>query len=849
VSKRPVSLYSPLVCRKRSLCSVRSYSTALVGAFSVWACVSGYAGAAFAAGESVEKRSSGKLHAAQAPGKQEASTRQVSQPHKKPKAEAAAGAMEAVTVTSTRRATSIMRVPVSVAAYNQAYLDMKGAKTIQDVLRFTPGLTFDPTSKTPVVRGLASSAGSATTGIYLDDTPIQIRNLGFSAENTVPQLFDMERVEVLRGPQGTLFGAGAEGGAVRYITPAPNLHKYTSYARADVSASQYGAPTYDLGVALGGPIIKDKLAFRVSAERQGQGGYIDHLDYRTGKKTDKNTNNDDVNVFRGSVLVKPIENLSITPSIMYQQRLAGDSDTYFAGLSNPGKSEYRTNSPEYQQNTDRFYLPSLNIKYDIGNVSLISNTAYLHRNNITGYNGTLYQLSYYNEFLDGSSPYYPLLTQQGINPNTPYYYGPSRVLNQQRNFTEEFRVQSRNPVANRLMWVAGVYYQNDKQMSSEQLQEPNANALTQALFDMSASDFWGGWPNAGQNAYINQTRATDEQVAVFANATVEIIKGLKFDAGVRYANANYHFHNFADGSHNGDRTTASGQITENPVTPKFTLSYQIDRHSMVYAGWGKGWRVGGANAPVPQLLCQNDLNNFGMTSAPRKYKSDTVKSWEVGSKNQFFHNRLQISGSLYYINWSNIQQNAYLPGCGVQYTTNLGEAVSKGFDLQATLYPFDGLSIDTTLGYTDAHYTKNAYVGTNQNGLLARKGDTLGTPGWTYSLGVQYNIPKNIISIGHGQLYVRTDYQYISRPSGTTPIRDSETLMYNSGYYLTQAQHYLTLRVGARFNNNMNLSFYVNNLPNLHPMVTSSNEVQGSLLQLNSTMRPRYAGVLLTYNR
>lgn len=849
MSKRPVFLYSPLVCRKRSLCSVRSYSTALVGAFSVWACVSGYAGAAFAAGESVEKRSSGKLHAAQAPGKQEASTRQVSQPHKKPKAEAAAGAMEAVTVTSTRRATSIMRVPVSVAAYNQAYLDMKGAKTIQDVLRFTPGLTFDPTSKTPVVRGLASSAGSATTGIYLDDTPIQIRNLGFSAENTVPQLFDMERVEVLRGPQGTLFGAGAEGGAVRYITPAPNLHKYTSYARADVSASQYGAPTYDLGVALGGPIIKDKLAFRVSAERQGQGGYIDHLDYRTGKKTDKNTNNDDVNVFRGSVLVKPIENLSITPSIMYQQRLVGDSDTYFAGLSNPGKSEYRTNSPEYQQNTDRFYLPSLNIKYDIGNVSLISNTAYLHRNNITGYNGTLYQLSYYNEFLDGSSPYYPLLTQQGINPNTPYYYGPSRVLNQQRNFTEEFRVQSRNPVANRLMWVAGVYYQNDKQMSSEQLQEPNANALTQALFDMSASDFWGGWPNAGQNAYINQTRATDEQVAVFANATVEIIKGLKFDAGVRYANANYHFHNFADGSHNGDRTTASGQITENPVTPKFTLSYQIDRHSMVYAGWGKGWRVGGANAPVPQLLCQNDLNNFGMTSAPSKYKSDTVKSWEVGSKNQFFHNRLQISGSLYYINWSNIQQNAYLPGCGVQYTTNLGEAVSKGFDLQATLYPFDGLSIDTTLGYTDAHYTKNAYVGTNQNGLLARKGDTLGTPGWTYSLGVHYNIPKNIISIGHGQLYVRTDYQYISRPSGTTPIRDSETLMYNSGYYLTQAQHYLTLRVGARFNNNMNLSFYVNNLPNLHPMVTSSNEVQGSLLQLNSTMRPRYAGVLLTYNR
>ncbi|MFT9045912.1 TonB-dependent receptor [Acetobacter orientalis] len=836
---------------------------AVAGALSMLACVAGYGGAQ-AATPSAEKRQTAKAahtapHTAApakaAPAGTQAApaavhaTRSTSKAHKAAAAKEASGAMEAVTVTSTRRATSIMRVPVSVAAYNQAYLDMKGAKTIQDVLRFTPGLTFDPTSKTPIVRGLASGAGSATTGIYLDDTPIQIRNLGFNAENSVPQLFDMERVEVLRGPQGTLFGAGAEGGAVRYITPAPNLRKYTSYARADVSASQYGAPTYDLGVALGGPIIKDKLAFRASAERQSEGGYIDHLDYRTGQKVDKNTNNNDVNVFRGSILVKPMDNLTITPSILYQQRLTGDTDTYFAGLSNPSKQQFYTNSPEYQKSSDRFFLPSLNVKYDIGNVSLISNTAYLHRNNVTGYNGTIYDLSYYNEFLDSSSPYYPLLTPQGINPKLPYYYGPSTILNQQRNFTEEFRVQSRSPLFNRLMWVAGVYYQNDKQMSSERLEDPQSNEFTQLLFNQSAADFWGGWPDVGKYAYINQTRAKDEQTAVFANATVEIIKGLKFDAGIRYTHADYSFTNFADGSHNDARTTGAGGISENPVTPKFTLSYQIDRHSMVYAGWSKGWRVGGANTPVPQRLCQNDLDNFGMGSAPEKYKSDSVKSWELGSKNQFFNNRLQIAGSLYYINWSNIQQNAYLPECGVQYTTNMGSAVSKGFDLQATLYPVDGLAIDSTLGFTDAHYTQNSYVGSNGTGLLARKGDSLGTPGWTYSLGVQYNIPKHIFSVAHGQVYVRTDYQYISRPNGTTIQRDPQTLVYNNGYYLTQSQNYLTLRVGAKFENNMNLSFYVNNLPNLSPMVTSSSQVNGSLLQQQSTMRPRYMGVLWTYSR
>ena len=125
-----------------------------------------------------------------------------------------------------------------------------------------------------LLRGVNSSAGDATTGIYIDDTPIQLRTLGFGSDNTLPEVFDLQRVEVLRGPQGTLFGAGSEGGTVRYITPQPSLTDYSTYARSEVSFTQDGAPSYELGAAVGGPIVDDSFGFRVSAWARHDGGFL-----------------------------------------------------------------------------------------------------------------------------------------------------------------------------------------------------------------------------------------------------------------------------------------------------------------------------------------------------------------------------------------------------------------------------------------------------------------------------------------------------------------------------------------------------------------------------------------------
>jgi iron complex outermembrane receptor protein len=173
---------------------------------------------------------------------------------------------------------------LNITAYTAEQMDDQGVRQMDDLARLTPDLQFTHTSGAAgnnssniAIRGVFSDVGAATTGIYIDDTPIQMRNVGYWNANAFPQIFDLERVEVLRGPQGTLFGAGAEGGAVRFITPEPGLKKYSGYARTELAGTVSGDPSYEAGGAVGGPIVEDKLGFRVSAWGRTDGGYIDRV--------------------------------------------------------------------------------------------------------------------------------------------------------------------------------------------------------------------------------------------------------------------------------------------------------------------------------------------------------------------------------------------------------------------------------------------------------------------------------------------------------------------------------------------------------------------------------------------
>src|ERR1700675_430028 len=155
----------------------------------------------------------------------------------------ARGGLQEVVVTPPRHEESLSKVPISVTALTQETMDQKGIKDFLDIARFTPGVTIDSSATNAIsIRGISSSGGAGTTGIYINDTPIQMRSVGFNPDDALPKTFDLDRVEVLRGPQGTLFGAGSEGGTVRYILTAPSLTKESTYARGEVSYTQDGSP-------------------------------------------------------------------------------------------------------------------------------------------------------------------------------------------------------------------------------------------------------------------------------------------------------------------------------------------------------------------------------------------------------------------------------------------------------------------------------------------------------------------------------------------------------------------------------------------------------------------------------
>src|ERR1700733_7509152 len=245
-----------------------------------------------------------------------------------PEAPSHGQAIEQVVVTATRRTENVEKVPISLSAFSDAKMDVLGVKNFAQLAKFTPGVTYDPDTNNVYIRGIDSTAGSGTTGIYIDDTPIQLRNLGFSSNNTLPSVFDLQRVEVLRGPQGTLFGAGSEGGTVRYIMKQPSLTDYSGIARTDVEFTQDGQPTYEDGAAFGGPIVENELGFRVSGWYRRDGGWIDQGNYRTGLTTIPDANSTDTYVLRGALTWAPIPQLTITPSIDYQNRDNGDPDQY-----------------------------------------------------------------------------------------------------------------------------------------------------------------------------------------------------------------------------------------------------------------------------------------------------------------------------------------------------------------------------------------------------------------------------------------------------------------------------------------------------------------------------------------
>jgi outer membrane receptor protein involved in Fe transport len=268
------------------------------------------------------------------------------------------------------------------------------------------------------------------------------------------------------------------------------------------------------------------------------------------------------------------------------------------------------------------------------------------------------------------------------------------------------------------------------------------------------------------------------------------------------------------------------------VTPKFGISYQIDPDNMVYGTIAKGYRIGGASPPLPAVACGGKF--------PTQYDSDTTWSYEIGAKDKFLDHRLSISTSAYYVEWNNIQQAVYVPVCGIQYTTNVGEAITEGFDFQASWLATSALEIDLAVGYTEAKYTQNA-VDPATGGLLARKGDSLDVVPWTATLGVQYNF-----QLDDKDAFVRADYEFSSRRNRPTNDEDPQTEYYDSGLQPDPATSLVSLRTGITLDS-WEFNLFMDNVFDAHPQLSLSHQDEFTKLYEAETFRPRTTGVTATY--
>ena len=285
-----------------------------------------------------------------------------------------------------------------MTAYTQETLDLQGVRNVDDIARLTPGVALERSARynssqsNITVRGIRSTSGVPTTGIYIDDTPVQIRmGTSQSASNPYPRIFDLDRVEVLRGPQGTLFGAGAVGGAVRFLTPEPSLSERSLYARGGF-ADRQRRRQLRRPCAAGSPIVDGKLGIRASAWRRDEGGWVDRLNY-DGSIADDNANHGDATVMRLALAWQPIEKLRITPSVFYQNTSSNDTSVYVESISDPGANDLNQNNVLSQPSRDEFALWALKGEYDFGTATLISSTSYLDRRTRNTYDATSLDLA------------------------------------------------------------------------------------------------------------------------------------------------------------------------------------------------------------------------------------------------------------------------------------------------------------------------------------------------------------------------------------------------------------------------------------------------------------------------
>jgi iron complex outermembrane receptor protein len=638
--------------------------------------------------------------------------------------------IEEIVVSATRLGEQdLQKTAIAMSVISPVTLDNKGLGSIADFVGLLPSVNMQSTS--PGVnqidmRGLSTTTVDPTNAqerslvaLYLDDASITQQ-----AYNPDLHVYDLERVEVIRGPQGTLYGAGSMAGTIRLITKKPDTNQFSASADVSVSDTDRGGANYSIRGMVNLPLIDDRLGARITAYRSSDSGYIDNIELN-----DRHSNPAYSTQARAVIRWRPIDSLTIDTSATLERLDAlGRYDVY----PNLGNYVFETLSPE--KFTDDFKLFNITADWDVSFAHLISSTSYLRRWIVET---ETYQ--YFNEYY---------LTPGILEP------GPNWNTNDLHQFQEELRLVSRPDQP--LRWTAGAYFERyarfyPQTQTSENFDKIWGEEIGDPTFSSNAT-----YPPTPNNAPFYGTIAiVEKQYALFGEATYSITPKLDATLGVRYFNFTDNFNLFFTGVAGaiapGEPVTEVGEQKSTGANPRGVLSYKVTDDFMVYGEAARGFRYGGVNEPAPLAFCGEALAAVGLKQSPLTFGPDHLWSYTLGEKSKVADGRLLLNVDGFYIDWKDVQTIFDL-NCGYYFAQNKGAVKSEGLEFETKLRATAALTLGLNGSYTDAR----------ANGPITNLGATSGEsvpyfPKTILDLSGDYDIP-----LQRGKIFLSVDYTYRS---------------------------------------------------------------------------------------
>jgi iron complex outermembrane receptor protein len=600
---------------------------------------------------------------------------------------------EEITVTAMKREETVFNTPVSVAAPTEAVLRSRGVDDIEGVAANVAGLSVQnlgPGQSQVAIRGASSGqiardqpGVKESVGAYLDESVISL-----SLFTPDIDLFDVSRVEVLRGPQGTLFGSGSLSGTVRYISNQPELGVKKAFGEVGVSTLDGGNQGGNIKLGFNAP-LGEKAALRVAGYYNRLAGYIDAV--QPNLSVDENVNTGDRVGVRAAVRIAPSEKLSVTPRVFYQRAAMDGWNRIddFNILANPftttrpavrlGERQIFTQIDE--PFTDDFLLADVNVGYDFGSVALTSITSYTYRDVLVVRDAGALTSS-----ITGGSV--------GLPENVYTLDAPLDDLTTAKVWTQEVRLSG---AKDRINWVAGGFYSNTKRDYAQHLLVNNFEELsgipTTGLLAPKNGLFWSA---LGYNL---------DQFALFGEATFSVNDRLSLTGGLRYYNFSEDKEQVFDGLFGNDNNGTSlvsqpGETDANGVAPRFMLAYKATENLNLNAQVSKGFRLGGVNDPLNVPLCTpQDLVTFGNRET---WEDEKAWNYELGAKSRIMRGRGSFNVSAFYMDISDLQATVTAGSCSSRVIFNVPKARSLGAELEFAAAPSDNFDFAVSVGFNNS---------------------------------------------------------------------------------------------------------------------------------------------------